>query len=163
MINLRKMTDNELVNFNELCINELCGVFSLIMPKAKAKKKAEEEQYSLLSEGVNTKDHYLFTIIQDGLNIGSIWFAKLEKKQKYIAFIFYIGIDENLRGKGLGTTAMEMIEAEINKIELNIIRLHVLKNNSAAIRMYQRLGYKIYTDYDKYDINDPGNIMEKLL
>jgi len=163
MINLRKMTDSESVEFNVLCINELSEVFSLSMPEDVAKKKAEEEQYSLLSAGINTKDHFLFTITQDEKKIGSIWFAKLKKKQKYIAFIFYIGIDENLRGKGLGTTAMKMVEAEINKIGVNIVRLHVLKSNSAAIKMYQNLGYKIYTDYDKYDINDPGNIMEKLL
>ncbi len=157
------MIDIELVKFNKLCIDELSEVFSLSMPEAEAKKKAEEEQYSLLSEGINTKDHFLFAITQDEKNIGSIWFAKLEKKQKFIAFIFYIGIDENLRGKGFGTTAMKMVEAEINKIGVNTVRLHVLKNNTAAIKMYKKLGYKIYTDYDKYDINDPGNIMEKLL
>ena len=163
MIDLRKMTDTELVKFNELCIDELSEVFSLSMPEDEAKKKAEEEQYCLLSEGVNTANHYLFTINQDKKNIGSIWFAKLEKKQKYIAFIFYIGIDKILRGKGFGTTAMKIVETDIKKIGLNTIRLHVLKNNSAAIKMYNKLGYSIYTDYEKYDIDDPGNIMEKVL
>ncbi len=163
MIELRKMTDIELFNFNDLCIAELSEVFSLNMLEDDAKKKAEGEQYSLLPEGVNTTDHFLFTITQDRINIGSIWFAKLEKKQKYIAFIFYVGIDENLRGKGFGRTAMEIVEAEIKKIGLNTIRLHVLKNNSAAIKMYKKLSYTIYTDYEKYDIDDPGNIMEKLL
>ena len=163
MVDLRKMTDTELVKFNELCIHELSEVLSLSMPAYEAKKKAEEEQYSLLSKGVNTKDHFLFTIDQDGINIGSIWFSKLEKKRKFIAFIFYVGIDKDLRGKGFGTTAMEMVEAEINKIGVNTVRLHVLKNNSAAIKMYQKLGYEIYTDYEKYDSDDPGNIMEKVL
>ena len=163
MIQLKKMTDTELVSFNKLCIDELSEVFLLSMPKGEAKKKADEEQYSLLSEGVNTKDHFLFTIDQDGINIGSIWFAKLEKKQKYIAFIFYIGIDENSRGKGFGTTAMKMIEIEIKKIGLKTIRLHVLKDNLSAKKMYNTLGYNIFTDYEKYDSDDPGNIMEKVL
>ena len=161
MVDLRKMTDTELISFNNLCIDELSEVFLLSIPKDEAKKKAEEEQYGLLSEGVNTKDHFLFTIDQDGINIGSIWFSKLEKEQEYIAFIFYIGIDENLRRKGFGTTAMKMIEIEIKNIGLKTIRLHVLKDNLSAIKMYNKLGYTIYTDYDKYDINDPGNIMEK--
>ena len=163
MIDLKKMTDIELVKFNDLCIDELSEVFSLSMPEVDAKKKAEEEQYGLLSEGVNTTDHFLFTITQDGINIGSIWFAKLEKKQKNIAFIFYVGIDEKLRGKGFGTTAMKMIEIEIKKIGLKTIRLHVLKDNLSAIKIYNKLGYTIYTDYDKYDVDDPGNIMEKVL
>lgn len=163
MVDLRKMTDTELVKFNKLCIDELSKVFSLSMPADEAIKKAEEEQYSSLPEGVNTKDHFLFTIIQGKKNIGSIWFAKLEKKQKYIAFIFYIGIDKDLRGKGYGSTAMKMIEIEIKKIGLKIIRLHVLKDNLSAMQMYTKLGYNIFTDYDKYNIEDPGNIMEKVL
>ena len=163
MIELRKMTDTELVEFNELCVYELSQVFALNMSKDEADKKAKEEQYGLLPDGINTKDHFLFTIIQDKNNIGSIWFAKLEKKQKYIAFIFYIGIDEDLRGKGFGTTAMKMIELEIKKIGLNTIRLHVLKNNLPAIKVYNKLDYNIFTNYDKYDVNDPGNIMEKII
>lgn len=162
-MDLRKMTDKELIRFNELCIDELSNVFSLSMPEDKAVKKAEEEQYGLLPEGINTKDHFLFTITQDGKSIGSVWFAKLEKKQRDIAFIFYIGIDEDLRGKGFGTTAMEILETEIKKIGLNTIRLHVLKNNLSAIKVYKKMHYKIYTEYDKYDVNDPGNIMEKIL
>ena len=163
MVDLRKMTDTELDRFNKLCIAELGKVFLLSMPEDEAKKKAEEEQYGLLSDGVNTKDHFLFTITQDSKKIGSIWFTKLKKGQKDIAFIFYIGIDESLREKGFGTTAMEMIENEIKKIGLNTIRLHVLKNNISAIKVYNKLGYKIYTDYDKYDVDNPGNIMEKIL
>ena len=163
MVDLRKMTDTELVSFNKLCIDELSEVFSVSMPADEAKKKAEEKQYGLLKEGVNTTDHFLFTINQDEISIGSIWFSKIQKKQKYIAFIFYVGIDENLRGKGFGTIAMKMIEIEIKKIGLKIIRLHVLKNNLSAIKMYNKLGYNIFTDYEKYDIDDPGNIMEKVL
>jgi len=122
MIDLRKMTNTEFVKLNELCIDELSEVFLLNMPKDEARKKAKEEQYDLLSEGINTKDHFLFTIIQDEKNIGSIWFAKLKKEQKYIAFIFYIGIDESLRGKGFGTAAMKMVEVEIKKIGLDIVQ-----------------------------------------
>jgi len=58
---------------------------------------------------------------------------------------------------------MEILETEIKKIGLNTIRLHVLKNNLPAIKMYKKMHYKIYTDYDKYDVNNPGNIMEKIL
>ena len=163
MIDLRKMTNTELVKFNKLCIDDLSEVFSLSMPEVAAKRKAEEEQYALLPKGINTKDHFLFTITQDKKKVGSIWFAKLEKNQKDIAFIFYVGIDEILRGKGFGTSAMEMIEIEIKKIGLNSIRLHVLKDNLAAIKMYRKLGYSIYADYEKYDIDDPGNIMEKVI
>ena len=158
------MLESELIEFNKENIDELTSMYSSKMPESEARKKAESEQYGILSQGVNTKDHFLYTIKTDNnLKVGSIWFGKIEKDSKDIAFILYIRIDDERRGKGFGTIAMEMIEEEIKKIGIDTIRLHVLKKNLPAKKMYNNLGYKIFKDYEGYKEDTSGEVLEKKL
>lgn len=53
----------------------------------------------------------------------------------------YVVIDENLRGKGFGITAMKMVEIEIKKLGLKTIRLHVLKDNLSTIKIQTNMNY----------------------
>ena len=161
---LNRMLESELDKFNKINIEELTSMYSLKMSENEAKEKAQSEQYELLSEGVNTKDHFLYTIKTDSdKKVGSIWFGKMERDSKDIAFIFYIRIDNDKRGRGFGKSAIKMIEEEIKKIGIDTIRLHVLKDNITANKMYKNLGYNIFKDFDGYKEENLGEVLEKKL
>jgi ribosomal protein S18 acetylase RimI-like enzyme len=67
-----------------------------------------------------------------------------------------IQLSEKIRGKGLGTYIMKLVEQETLDKGLNRICLKVFKDNR-AVQLYQRLGYKpIFED-------DTSLIMEKKL
>jgi RimJ/RimL family protein N-acetyltransferase len=166
MIRLEKMTAEEFTVFNEINISELSKVFSLAMPEVKARIKAEKEQNETLPDGINTDGHFLFSIKEcrtQNKTIGGIWFTRIRRNDLDSAFIFFIWVDPSSRNKGSGSTAMELIEQEVRRLGLFVIRLHVLKNNEPALKLYKKMGYKLFTDYEKYDETDPGMIMEKII
>jgi ribosomal protein S18 acetylase RimI-like enzyme len=63
---------------------------------------------------------------------------KLEQNYSYINNIQVSGL---MRGKGLGTFLLNLMEKESKKYNLNRIRLKVFKDNPAK-NLYLRLGYK---------------------
>ena len=164
MITLEKMTDEEFTVFNEINIAELTRVFALKMPLAEAREKAEKEQEQALPEGVNTEGHFIFSIRDDRQKdaaAGGLWFSILNRTGIDIGFIFFLWVDPLFRGRRIGTGAMKNAEEHFRNLGVSVIRLHVLKNNKPAMKVYKRLGYQLFTDYDRYDENDPGIIMEK--
>lgn len=163
MVELRKMSASEFIGFNEKCIAELTDYYLLKMAPAEARIKAEEEQVELLPAGVDTENQFLFSSFFKEKKIGSIWFGKINREDSDIAFIFYIGIDEKYRNKGFGSAAMAAIEDIIKGQRLNRIRLHVLKKNVSAKKMYKKLGYIHFKDYEGYDEKDPGVLLEKIV
>jgi len=61
------------------------------------------------------------------------------------AAVFYIGIaDKENWSKGFGSeTTKIMIDYAFNTLNLNRIQLHVAVENTAAVKVYERFGYKI--------------------
>ncbi len=161
MIILKKMTETEYIGFYKQNVEELTEVFALKMERDASRRKAETEQKQALPDGVNTKNNYLFSVCLGGKKIGGIWFAKMNSKGIDFAFIFYINIDEEFRGKGSGSVVMNMIDTEIKSAGLDRVRLHVLKNNIAAIKVYKKSGYSLFTDYDEFNPENNGIVMEK--
>lgn len=172
MTRLEPMSEADFTAFNRINIQLLAESFGAGLPHKEAVKKAEAEQKSLLPEGVKTQEQYLFSIKHEGAagriyaddnTTGGLWFTKLNRSGAEFAFLFFIHIDPELRGNGIGTKAMKLLEREVLKLGLGQIRLHVLKNNNKALKIYKKLGYVLFTDYENYNPDDPGIIMHKLL
>jgi len=60
------------------------------------------------------------------------------------AAVFYLAIlDPNCWSQGLGTeTTQMMMQYAFNTLNLNRIQLHVCQETTAAIKIYQRVGFK---------------------
>jgi ribosomal protein S18 acetylase RimI-like enzyme len=69
-------------------------------------------------------------------------------------YINQIQLSEKIRGKGLGTNIMLLLEQETSNQGLSKIRLKVF-NDNRAIKLYERLGYKTISQ------DDTSSIMEK--
>jgi len=77
-----------------------------------------------------------------------------------VAWIATIGVLPEWRGRGVGATLLEACEA---RIQIPVLRLCVRTDNSTAIRMYERFGYRHKGEWAKYyQDGAPALVMEKV-
>ena len=62
---------------------------------------------------------------------------------KHRAYVFAFRIKPEWRNMGIGTTLMDHIENDLQQRGFQYVTLNVAKENPGALRLYQRLGYKI--------------------
>ncbi len=55
-------------------------------------------------------------------------------------------VREDLRGKGIGSRILEFAIDFLKKKNMKTVRLHVLKDNQTAIRLYARYGFTYFED-----------------
>ncbi|MBV9469333.1 MAG: GNAT family N-acetyltransferase, partial [Abitibacteriaceae bacterium] len=109
-----------------------------------------QEFQALLPNGVDTPDHYLFTIVaRDTITtetqtaVGMLWFAIKDFGAGQIAFLYNFEIAEPFRRRGYGTQALQALEHEVAQLGLTKIALHVFGYNQGAFALYQKMGYAI--------------------
>lgn len=104
-------------------------------------KEAKQTIMTLLPNGVESKDQYLYHIINntDAL-VGKIWLGLTNDK---LGFIYDFSILEPFRGQGHGAKAMALIELKAKELGIKKLRLRVFGHNLAAISLYKKLGYQI--------------------
>ena len=73
-----------------------------------------------------------------GEAVGVVWLLVQGKD----TFIADIRIDEDRRGQGLGTAAMQRVEEFAREQGCNQVRLHVFAANRPAVGLYEKLGYE---------------------
>jgi len=66
-----------------------------------------------------------------------------ERDGKRRAYLFGFRIREAWRNLGVGSYLMAFVEEDLSKRGYDMITLNVAKENRDALRLYQRLGYKI--------------------
>jgi ribosomal protein S18 acetylase RimI-like enzyme len=107
---------------------------------AATKSKADHE--GLLPEGVDTKGHWLYTIEDDGVPVGSLWLADRDGNEGRSIFVYNISLDPEHRGRGLGRAAMQLAEEKARELGHDAISLNVFGGNDVARRLYLSLGYE---------------------
>jgi ribosomal protein S18 acetylase RimI-like enzyme len=141
MIILQKMTSAEfkktLVNSIESYAKEKTD--SGNWKKSEAITKAKEEFATLLPQGLETENHYLYTVMDQDRAVGMIWLAK---KPKDTGFIYEIKIAPEYQGLGYGKAAMLAIEVKAKELGMKRIKLHVFGHNQTARNLYEKLAYK---------------------
>ena len=111
--------------------------------ESEALEKARQQTESLLPQGLQTKDHYIYTLVDGEQTVGMIWLrAQLDRAVKS-GFIFDVMVDEKFRGKGYGRQLMSLIEEKARELDLKSIGLHVFAYNKVAKNLYESLGYEI--------------------
>ncbi len=148
---LRSMTQDEFVLYIENAAVAYAAdkVKADAWAKDGAVERARIEFANSLPEGLATKEHYLFSIYDEALNIvvGIIWFSIGKWQPQPLAFVNDFEVFEAYRRKGYGTQAFLALEDKVKEIGLHKIMLHVFGHNKEAQRLYERLGYQV-TDID---------------
>ena len=90
-----------------------------------------------ISTQVEAEGFEYFVLAYDGIPIGYISIRK-EKEWLFLSKIYVLS---DYRGNKIGKTAMQFIEEKAKLYHLKIIMLTVNKNNTNAIRTYEKLGF----------------------
>ncbi|MDP5144996.1 UDP-2,4-diacetamido-2,4,6-trideoxy-beta-L-altropyranose hydrolase [Shewanella sp. ULN5] len=95
---------------------------------------------------LKSRTQYTFSIIQRGKHVGNLGVKHVNVLNNEAELWIYIGEQPDQK-KGLGTTAMTLLEAFIKQALLidNIV-IHVEKDNHAALSFYDKLGYVASSD-----------------
>lgn len=106
-----------------------------------ALERSRKEHERLLPDGLQSKDQYLFSILDNisGQKLGVLW-VNIANKQ---AFIYDFRIDEAQRGKGYGKQALMALDEKLKSMNVESVGLHVFGNNTTAQELYKKMGYQI--------------------
>ncbi len=77
-----------------------------------------------------------------------IAYLSVEVHREEAVFIYLddLSVTEKKRGNGIGTSLIHKAEDYAKELGISDILLHVEKTNTSALRLYERLGYKISKD-----------------
>lgn len=82
-----------------------------------------------------------YAIMYNNTHIGNIGLKDINTERYFAECFIEIG-EPNLRGRGIGRSALrQLIAIGAKTVALKIIELDVLEFNVAAIRLYERLGF----------------------
>jgi ribosomal protein S18 acetylase RimI-like enzyme len=108
-----------------------------------ALERSRQQTVSLLPQGLQTKNHYLYTMFDGDMAVGIIWLrAELDRPVK-VGFLFDVEIHQEFRGRGYGREIMSLIEEKARKLDIKKLALHVFGYNDVARKLYESAGYEI--------------------
>lgn len=146
MIRLEKMKYEEFEDYHEKLVRYYAieNVKSGRWEESSALEKARMEIDALLSEGLETKNHELLSIIEtdNSQTIGYLWlhiFPRMEKK----GFIYDFVINKEYRGMGYGKASLGALEDYARELGVENLSLHVFTHNAVAVALYKKIGYEV--------------------
>jgi ribosomal protein S18 acetylase RimI-like enzyme len=109
-----------------------------------ALQRSKQEFQQLLPSGLDTPNHFLYAIRDDGgEKVGALWLAVEKRRGRTTGFIYQLYIDERFRRRGFGAGAMRALEQIARALGVDTLALHVFGHNHAAIALYRGLGYDV--------------------
>ena len=156
-VNLRTITDDD----TDLIVKwrNNARVFNNFVFSEKLTPQMHKEW---LEEKVKTGLVRQFIIIerQTDIPIGSVYFRDIDESNKTAEYGIFIGEDEAI-GKGYGKEVAELtIKYAFDNMGLDKISLRVFKDNIAAIKSYEKAGFKFV---DKEETVNKNGQEKKLL
>ena len=143
---LHAMTDQAFERWSARLIEDYAGEhvkagnWSASEALAKARKSIED----LLPDGVDTREHHLFTIMDSTGKqaVGVLWLG-VNPRMQDAGFIYDLEIDEPFRRQGYATAAMKALEEKARQLGMAKLALHVFGHNAKARSLYEKLGYGV--------------------
>ena len=111
--------------------------------ESEALEKSRKETESRLPQGLQSENHYLFTLYDGDQAVGRVWLKANVDRPVKSGFIFDVEIKEEFRGKGYGKQIMLLIEEKARELGLMSIGLHVFGYNTVAKNLYEGIGYEV--------------------
>ncbi|MBO0472755.1 hypothetical protein IGL98_001829 [Enterococcus sp. DIV0840] len=104
-----------------------------------AKKSFNE----LLPEGTDTKNEYLYSIVDDSTDkkVGFLWVHLNKTLYDSKFFIYDFIVFEDFRNLGYGSQTIYSLAEKAKEINVSQIDLHVFAHNKGAIHLYEKTGF----------------------
>lgn len=144
MTALRQMTEPEYAAWLEHAIPDYAAdkVASGQWSEEASLELSRQENHELLPQGLDTPDNHFYTIIDENLNgVGMLWIAVKSKFNSQVAFVFDVSVVPERQREGHAFRAFGALEAEVQRLGLSGIALHVFGHNAGARALYEKLGF----------------------
>lgn len=144
MVHLRAMTEAEYERFMPGCVDDYVRelVAHLAIPYTEARARAEQQLAGALPAGLQTPGALFWHIVDgSGTVCGSLWVSV--RPVGGAAFIYSLAVEKDQRGKGIGTLAMGLLEADMRRRGVTRISLNVFGDNAVAQALYRKSGYEV--------------------
>jgi ribosomal protein S18 acetylase RimI-like enzyme len=114
------------------------------LPIEEARQKAEDELRAQLADGPARASQLFFRLTADERPVGWLWLAiPFPGGDPAMAWLNYVQVDEEFRGRGYGRQAMLLAEQQASARGMTSVGLNVLGNNAVARSLYDSLGYQV--------------------
>jgi ribosomal protein S18 acetylase RimI-like enzyme len=108
----------------------------------RATARAAAQMDELFPGRAPSPDQLVYVVEAAGERVGQLWLCARDDGVQPALFIYFVGIDEDHRGKGYGKAAMELAEAEARRLGMDRVALNVFGRNEVARNLYRSLGYE---------------------
>ncbi len=137
---------NAIVSWFELFLNDhLRNWKNIYGTEPKLRSGLAEKQWNMLLDASHDPSHLVRIARDDGQPVGVVW--GVVKDDDWFncktGYIFWIAINPNFKGRGIGKLLMEMVEDWFKIQEVRGRSLNVSSANGSAIKLYQKFGYQI--------------------
>lgn len=113
------------------------------MSRDDAEAKAEQDHARLLPLGQATPQHHFSVARSHGSRVGTLWLAEQRDDAGPLAWVYNVETEPGERRKGYGRALMLLAEDVAAGLGLERIGLNVFAGNTAAIALYDDLGYEV--------------------
>jgi ribosomal protein S18 acetylase RimI-like enzyme len=147
MLSLRPMTEEEFEQFKGPNMEDYAQERSrnFDTPIEQERAIAADQYARFLKDGIHTLGQRLWVVTEEtGAAVGHLWVGI--EDAEHMAFIYFIGINADQRGKGYGAQTLDLLEEAMRPLGIQQIGLNVFSDNAVAQRLYARQGYRI-TNY----------------
>jgi RimJ/RimL family protein N-acetyltransferase len=121
---------------NDKTVNRYLKTKKIFVEELKNYIKVRKNNSHCLFCGIFVKD--------DGCHIGNIKLEPINTEENKATMGMLIG-DKNYWGKGLATETLKtLVHWAFENLEINTIDLGVNRNNTGAMRVYEKVGFKIF-------------------
>src|ERR1017187_3277447 len=114
------------------------------LPPEEAHRKADSEIRAQLTDGPDRAGQLFFRLIAGEQPVGWLWLAvPFPGWDPVMAWVNYVQIDKEFRGRGYGRQAMLLAEEEAAVPGMTSVGLSVQGQNMVARGLYDRLSYQV--------------------
>lgn len=142
------------------------GILIVVEQVPAEQMPAEQVQVELVEAEIHEADqkttHVLNNVISNDLvGYGLVWCHKGTR----LARLYSLAVNPQWRGQNIATAILAKLEAASLQRNRYFLRLEVAKTNSSALRLYERLGYRVFGEYSDYyeDHSDAYRMQKQLL
>jgi ribosomal protein S18 acetylase RimI-like enzyme len=111
--------------------------------QAESLELSRKNNDELLPQGLQTPDNHFYTIVDaQGNSVGMLWFAVQIKFDARIAYVYDVSVMPERQREGHALRAFAALDAEVQKLGLSGVALHVFGVNTGARALYAKLGFE---------------------
>lgn len=131
---LRRALESDKERIEELFIEMLQSVYG--------EKVTDGYESGYLDKFFSGGDDWIFVAESNGTVIGYLSIEVHDKPEKFV-YLDDLSVAVSFRNKGVGTALIERAESCARQINARYTALHIENSNKSALRLYERLGYRI--------------------